>query len=92
MTLFDADQYGQARPKQTRTRRQRPDMVRLQPPWVLIGQAGKTPVAHTLSRRANDFANKDGAVLTACDRRGYIIPVDGNPLAPVCTRCFDDLI
>lgn len=86
--LFDAERYGPAPPPK-RKRRPRPAEVRLYRPWVLVGTRRGMPTAHLLNPQSRDHANQLGAILTACDRHGYIIQLDGHPLAKVCATCWD---
>jgi hypothetical protein len=85
MTLFDASVYGEPTPK--RKRKERPDEVRLGLPWHLLGHHGGPPMAHLLSIGMSK--TKDGSLRTRCERYGYEIPVDGHPMARVCSTCWD---
>jgi hypothetical protein len=84
-SLFDADRYGPAKTKRRKV--VRPEVVRLNKPWVLVGRANHQAEAHVLAIKPAVL--QDGAVRTRCERYGYVIEVDGHPLAAVCRACFD---
>lgn len=84
--LFDADRYGPGRAARQR-RAHVVDEIKLLPPWVLLGHARTGPMAHLL--HAHVRPNKDGAYRTRCGRLGYLISVDGRPMAKVCHACWD---
>lgn len=91
-TLFDAERFGPERKK--RLKKLRPETIRLNRPWILIGRSHHQAQAHLLTEfRPNSdkdkVASRSGSVRTRCGHYGYIIPVDGHPLAPVCGACFD---
>lgn len=85
MTLFDPSEFGGPE-RRPRRRRQRPDEIRLAPPWVLLSNR-RGPVAHLLAHNA--VPNENGGWRTRCGRIGYKVTVDGRPMAKVCHACLD---
>lgn len=94
MTLFDPDVYGPATKK--RERKERPEEIRLNKPWVLVRQHKGPPMAHLvqevvrskLTKRDKEAA-KNGAVRTMCGKFGQPMEVEGHPMAFVCHTCWD---
>jgi hypothetical protein len=92
--MFDTTAYGEPTRKRAKNKA-RPETVRLNRPWVLIGRAHHQAQAHLLtqfSQRPSDkekVAMRSGSVRTRCGHYGYEIKVDGHPLAPLCGACYD---
>lgn len=84
-TLFDLAGFG-GPPRKRRVRRERPDEIRLEAPWVLLSNHNG-PRAHLLT--PNCPPNKDGGWRTRCGRYGYRVKITGTPMALVCHACWD---
>ena len=94
MSLFDAEVYGPAKAK--RKRKERPEEIRLNKPWVLLRNHNGPPMAHLINDVVKPFptdrdkaAVKNGAVRAKCGKFGQPLVVDGHPMAFVCHTCWD---
>lgn len=75
-----------ARPTRQRRKSTKPREIRLVRPWVLLGGHAE-PRAHLLV--PGDVKNSKGALLTRCGRAGYRIQVEGQPMALLCSACWE---
>lgn len=92
LTLFDATPYGPERKPRHKT--ERPDEIRLEPPWVLLRSHNTPPTAHLLATvvkatERDQIAARNGAVRTRCERYGLPLDVPGTPMTRVCHTCWD---